>query len=561
HKALSIWINLFGKDHPNVAYAYNNIAIDHALKNEYDLALEYFQKSLDIRLPIMGEENSIIVISYTNFGDLYTKKEDYKKALEYYDKALNIGLKVMGKYHPSIAELYLSIAVINYEEKDFNNALINCQNAFKSLVNNFENDSVNINPSLQQINSELHLLKGLSIKAKIFTGISEQSEGNNLTDEINNLGLALSTYQLAVDLIDKIHTGYKSEGSKLFLGEETSEIYDQAIQTSLKLYEITNDEKYFSQAFDITEKSKAAVLQKGLYEIEAKQFGKIPAELLEDEKQLRIDLVSYDTELQNELTKKESTDSFKINEYQNKIFDLKTKYDVLISGFEKNYPEYYNLKYQTRSVSILEIQKQLDENTVLAEYFVGDSLIYVFTISKNGNNVITIQKPDNFSEIVKNFYTSILKTETEKYISSGNELSKLIVFPINDKTKSKEKLIIIPHDILFKIPFEALFTSEQKSTDYAKLNYLINSFDISYHYSSALYVDNLKKEKEKILENSTKNFVGFAPVFPKNDITGYTLASRSEENNSQLDDELRFSLFEGNKYNELKYSKWEVESI
>ena len=69
--------------------------------------------------------------------------------------------------------------------------------------------------------------------------------------------------------------------------------------------------------------------------------------MLEQEKQLKIDLAFNETQLQKELQKKDTGDSSKIDKYRNQLFDLKTQYQNLIANFEKNYSDYYSLKYQT----------------------------------------------------------------------------------------------------------------------------------------------------------------------------------------------------------------------
>ena len=112
--------------------------------------------------------------------------------------------------------------------------------------------------------------------------------------------------------------------------------------------------------------------------------------------------------------KKTSGKQFKINEYQNHLFDLQTRYDALISQFEKDYPDYYNLKYQTNTASILEIQNQLPAKTALVEYFIGDSSIYIFTISKDDYEIHSVKKPSDFPDIIKDFYSSIFKIRYEK---------------------------------------------------------------------------------------------------------------------------------------------------
>ena len=573
-KSLSVRLKILGENHQDVAGSYINIGIIYWKKGDYEKALEIHQKSLTILLQLFGEDNNTVAQNYMYIGNAYRDKGVYEQALEYIRKSLSIRHRLFGEKNPDVAESYLNIAKVYERKHEFAMSLDYCQKSIISLVSQYNDQSIYNNPPLAGSSSESYLLDALKLKAKIFSLMAEQTGTRSLPAGQASLEMALSTYQLAVELINKMHTGYKSEGSKLFLVEQVSEIYNQAIQTSLKLYDITKEEKYRQQAFLLAEKSKAAVLLGGLAEVQAIQFAKLPSALLEEEKQLKIDLAFYETQLQNEYQKpvlplthqdgKDSRDSVKISDYENHLFDLKNRYEKLISGFENNYPDYYNLKYQTRTISFQEIQKQLPDNTALIEYFVGDSVIYIFTVLKDKLDIISIKKAINFSELIKDFYSSILKTETEKYITSANDLSKLLILPVTNKIGAGKNLVIIPHDLLYKIPFEALFTSLQEKdlSDYSKFDYLIKTFNISYHYSSTLYINNLKKKTGFTAENPEKNFIGFAPVFAKDDKTGYTLAGNNIENSyGELGDELRSSLLEGNKYNELKYSKWEVESI
>ncbi len=572
-KSLSIRIKLLGENHQDVAGSYINMGIIYWKKGDYDKALEIHQKSLTILLRLFGEDNNLVAQNYMYIGKTYNDKGDYDKALEYTQKSLSIRHRLFGEKNPDVAESYLNLAKIYERKQDFAVSLNYCQSSIIALVSQFKDQSIYNNPPLEGINSESYLLDALKLKAKIFSRISNQNKNSSELAK-TNLETSLLTYQLVTELIDKMRTGYKAEGSKLFLGEQVSEIYDQAIRTSLKLYDITKAEKYKQQAFLFAEKGKSAVLHEGLMEVNAIQFAKLPSYLLEKEKQLKVDLAFYETQLQNEYQKpvsptarqggKDSQDNIKISDYENRLFDLKNQYEKLISDLESNYPDYFNLKYQNRNVSVPEIQENLSGNTALIEYFVTDSTIFVFTILKDEFDVVPIKKPIDFSLLTKDFYSSIIKTETEKYITSANELSKLLITPVMDKIRVKEKLVIIPHDLLFKIPFETLFTSSQKKkiTDYSKIDYLIKTFDVSYHYSSSLYIRSIKKRMETNKNNLEKSFIGFAPVFAKDDLSGYTLAGNDLANlTTDYNELLRSTIVDGKRFDELKYSEWEVKSI
>jgi CHAT domain-containing protein len=559
-EALSILQKKLGENHPDVAKGYYNIGIICSEKQEYDKALEYHQKALSIWLNLSGEENPDVAQIYNNIGFAHKGKGEYRKALGIFRKSLSIRLHLFGEKHPDVGISYQNIADTYFRKSEFDSALAYCQKSIISFMNDSNDDSIYSLPELTNINSEPGLLTTLKLKADIILAISDHHN-------VDNLKTALSTFQLADKLIDKMRTGYIEKGSKLFLGEKSTGIYDQAINTCIKMFDLTKEEKYKNLAFLFAEKGKAVVLQGELAEAEARQFAKLPVHLLEEEKQLKIDLAFYDTQLQNELQKKDTKDGVKISKFESRLFDLKAAYGQLISSIEKNYPAYYDLKYQTKTATVSEIQNQISENTALLQYFVGDSSIYIFSVLKDEYDLAKIKKPENFSGLVKNFYSSILKSEAEKYLTSSYELSSILIEPVLQKIKAKAKLIIIPHDVLYKIPFEALFASTQKQNqnNYSKLDYLIKTFDISYHYSASLYVNGLKNKSELFAEEKSpqKSFIGFAPVFAKNDNTGYTLANSNHFAllSSGTNELLRSVLVDEKRFDELKYSEWEVKAI
>ena len=79
----------------------------------------------------------------------------------------------------------------------------------------------------------------------------------------------------------------------------------------------------------------------------------------------------------------EEYDPDKAAAIQNKMFNFKREYNNLVVGFEKKYPKYYEMKYANKYVNISQIQSILDNQTAIRSYLLGDSLIYIFTISKD----------------------------------------------------------------------------------------------------------------------------------------------------------------------------------
>jgi hypothetical protein len=145
---------------------------------------------------------------------------------------------------------------------------------------------------------------------------------------------------------------------KVALGEQAWETYEGAIRTCLKLYENTQDPYYKTLAFHYAEKSKSGALTQNLSDYRAKSFGIIPDALLELETSLKIDRSYYQGQIQQERAKA-TIDSARLARYEDRLFKLNFSYDSLVEALEKQYPRYYQLKYQSDILSVDEVQKNL----------------------------------------------------------------------------------------------------------------------------------------------------------------------------------------------------------
>jgi len=114
---------VYGKEHPNTAFTYNNIALVYHAQGKYDSALEYYGKDLTVSEIIFGETHPNIATTYNNIGKVYRTKGDYDLALEYYGKALKIWETTFGKEHPSTATTYNNMAEVYRVQGNYDSAL------------------------------------------------------------------------------------------------------------------------------------------------------------------------------------------------------------------------------------------------------------------------------------------------------------------------------------------------------------------------------------------------------------------------------------------------------
>ena len=121
---------LFGKEHPSTAAAYNMIGMVYDSQGDYATALEYYGKALDIRERVLGPFHPNTVASYGNIGNVYLEQGDYAKALEYYNKAMEMDERVLGHDHPDTATSYNNIGVVYDDQGDYAKALEYYRKAF-----------------------------------------------------------------------------------------------------------------------------------------------------------------------------------------------------------------------------------------------------------------------------------------------------------------------------------------------------------------------------------------------------------------------------------------------
>jgi CHAT domain-containing protein/tetratricopeptide (TPR) repeat protein len=498
----------YGYYHQYVARSYvNNGHVFHARK-EYDNAIAAIQKAGHIFLAVFGE-NQWVANNCQYKGEVYSSKGDYDKALQSFAKSLAINEKI-GGLEVQTGRLYAGIAEVYLRQNDFANALKFLQKSIATLVPGFADSGSYANASLSNTLSEFYLLKSLKLKAETFAHLYAARF------QLGDLQNALSTYVLACDLIDQMRCGFREEGSKLFLGEIAVGIYNGALQTALKLGKITKQQQYDTQAFTLAEKSKAAVLTQLLQESRAKKFAGIPAQVLEKEKQLRVDLASLQTAIQKGRQAKQNKMEKKVLELEERYFARKGKYDELIAQIEKEYPKYFVLKYESQTAAVAELQAALDDQTALLEYFVGDSAISAFVVTKNRLEAFSLDKDSTFTATVNALANSFKNASSKAtYLRDAGELYRMLIKPLDSNIADKSRWVIIPDGDLCFVPFEALLEESvlpMREVDYPDLPYVIKKHEISYHLSATLF---LQSRRESYHDKHPSLFAGFAPVFGK----------------------------------------------
>ncbi|MBL6445864.1 CHAT domain-containing protein [Fulvivirga sp. 29W222] len=492
-KALTIYQEIYGENDQKVAQAKANIGIIYRNIELFGDAQNYFNEALAIwkKLHPNGHPNEGFI--HTNLGRTFQLMGNLDAAKGYYEEALEVYQKHYGSKHPEIARTFNLIGNVHNIKGEFETALSFYQQALITNSIGFNNQDLETNPSTEDYFNANTLLNSLYYKAQALEDLH-----HNLTLKFKDARLSLTTLQVADTLVDKIRQISNNEADKLELGEISSQLYENGVRLCYYMADVAvKKDPYYELSFYFSEKSKSSVLLEAISDASAKSFANIPDSKLTEENELKSEIAYYEQKLAQ---KPEETTATK---YRERLFELKQHYNAFIADLEKNYPQYYNLKYNIPIPSVAQLQETLNENQAIVSYFIADRTerLYVYQISKTRFNTYNIKQTDNFDRYLSGLRNSIYFKEDEVYAITADKLYE-ILFP-GSIHKSVDHLIIIPSGRLGTVPFEALLTKSAKGSplDYKSLDYLINDYAISYQYASALYYQqhlNPRKDNQKL---------------------------------------------------------------
>lgn len=543
-KALNLASPTLDKKHPQILSLNMNIGYVYEKKKDYNNALRYYIASI-----ADDPENPSNIKTFGNLASLYNSMNDRARADEYYRKALSLAEKHLGKDHPETGLLYtrygffllpdrtrsdqidyfnkgLAISKKSYGEKSrevSNNythignyyliedqtlkSLENYQKAIVSILPGFNDMDVSKNPDIKTIEPDRYLVNALNAKADAFAALGG----------IDNLLQSLNTYKLSVEVINKLRSTYQDEESKLLISDEEKLTFQKTVGVAIQLYEKTKNREYLDQAFQYSDKSKSAVLINSMRDIQAQHFGKIPSEILDLEKQLKLNIGTFRRFIYEEKQKVSPAEAM-IRTWESRVFEYTVRYDSLTAVLEKNYPDYYKIKYTEPSIRIEDIQKALDTDHTLIEYMLGETMVYTFAINKKSFEVFTQPLDSAFYKNVNALVSatannSMFSTTAEDYIrysKAAYNLYNTLIQPVTGRFREKS-LIIIPDAELGYISFDMLLTSMPDTSfmDYRKLPYLIKQNVISYSTSAILQFSGFRSRERK----ATRNILAMAPSY------------------------------------------------
>ncbi len=494
-RALSIYEEVYGPDHPKVAFCLTNLSRANSDEGNEEEGLQQLQRVVGIWDKLYEGDHPSKAFTLSNIGRLHAMTENWEEATSYQNRALAMYKSLFGEKHPEVANTYSLLGDIEQENYRWKEAIDFYQKAIYANLydQNFE-DRGDL-PLLRNYYNADILLASLFAKAKVLEILHIDKSLKPL-----HLQQALDTYAKCDTLISAIRQIRENETDKIRLGRLAKEVYENAIRISLMLTEQPfARKKYLDIAFGYSERSKSAVLLEAISETKAKDFAGLPHEILQEEDNLKAELAYLNQQLAEKSGNQEEAN------LKNRLFEVQRDYRVLVEKIETDYPQYFELKYQTSTSSASEIAESLSPTEAVISYFEGDKRLYIFLVTNKGIDLIDKPKSENYQQLASGLRNAVKYRVPKVFLSSARSLYDEL---IPDLSSSITTLTIIPDGILGTIPFDALASPKVVSDEYENQQFLIEDYKVGYDYSATLFFNKRRQEK-----TGTSNEILFvAPV-------------------------------------------------
>ena len=426
-------------------------------------------------------------------------KKNYKKATTYAQQSMQQYEKSNESTSREKAKLLLVFAQIQKEQNNNDSALYFLNKAIGSVIN-FTPKNLYDLPSIDSIRAENTIYEALDRKAAIFSEIAHTQNDNELLEK------AIAAYSLSFSVENLLQQYFLNTAATNMQMQESRKRSEAAIQLCYELFSKTKNNIWAEKAFAFAEKNKAIVL-------------------LESIKRniLTNDVLKSDTNLNNSLRIQAEIAAAERDILETKEETIKQERRVIIEKLQTellfaqttlgNQNDFFKTiiqKEDTLSATVI-ANKLLGKETSIIEFFSTDSATFIFTITKN--NPIKFYKTDTaINNAVNNF---LYFFENKNNIGNNPVAYNSAAFSLYTKcgfseiNSSVDKLIIIPDGKFNFIPFEALTTSTNNTTNPKVFNYLLAQKQISYNYSCGIMLKQLENESK----SSLNKIVAFAPVF------------------------------------------------
>lgn len=509
-KALRVAIKNNKLDYVDISNVYYSIGRIKESGGDYIGAIDNCKKSIRVLMKL--ELNSKMVEMLANrfnfLGNLYYYLNDYEEAIRYSELLLNKINEFQGNLDNTIVPLAMNkIGACFTNLQEYDKAAEKLELALEWFKFNIQSTD-----PFEIEGNKNNLLITLYFKAK-----------NNLQRYLKygceeDLEQAHADYDVCIRLIDHIISSFDDSDSRQYLVDRFYYIFESIIEVNYQFYQLGGERKYVDRAMRYMEKSRSILLKEMMQHAKAVIRAGIPDTMLAQERGVREQIAGLENrkyESERKLPAGQQSDLV-FHQLNDSLFILREQYWALLKQIEQRYPEYYTMKHADRSTETAAIvNRLLQPQEALVQYFVGDDHIYTLVYRGDGAYTMTKAPVDDLDSNVKalreNIYGYVLTPAdslAKAYGDGAYHLYQKLLQPISGYLPYR--VTIIPDGLLEYLPFEALLTAKaDPNSSFRAWPYCLRKYSFCYAHS----VLSLEEMRQRQNRPKYRQVLAIAPSF------------------------------------------------
>ena len=412
-------------------------------------ALKYCEEALTVQ----AAGTPGIAQTYTTMGMAHDALGDHQKALEYFNKAVQIqqnpdkpDWKGLAITLDKRGALYAAMGNATAGRKDLDQALV--------LWRRFKDR-----------NGETGSMFQLA-----------RLERNVSNDEV---GLKLA--EAAIALVEPLRKNVTQQLRAAYFATKV-DYYDLSIDLAMRLSTKDGASNRLGEAFNLSERERARSLLEIISAANLEAENVLDpglSELLSRRQRLDRTLTTSSSK-RTQLLLQKTVDAQAVATLDRELARLQAELGNVLKEIQNRYPHYAELA-SFEPLGFKDIQRELDDESVLLEYALGEERSYVWALTRDSIKGFQLEPRDKIEAVANRMVQSITARNREvpnetfqqrkaredqadkDYDEAAGALSKLVIAPIESELGQK-RLVIVADGALQYVPFSSLPLSTTAST-------------------------------------------------------------------------------------------------
>ena len=451
-----------------IAHTLMSIGIAYRDRGDYGLAFEHFQKSLKLS----EELGDRLLISYALYqiGFAHQAQGHYDLALEHYRKSLT--LKEALNERRGIAETLNDIATVQYEQGNYRSAL---ETAARAVA----------------------IAREIGFRETLWEAPTTAGRAHRMLGQTEKSRYA---FEEAIAAIEDFRTQVGGGEQQL------QQFFENKVSPYHAMVELLTAQNNHREALVYAERAKSRVLLDVLQASSKSVTKDMTAEEQEQERRLRSELVSVNSEVSRE-RQRPQLDQTRLVGLNARLEKARFDYEAFQTTLYAAHPQLRVQRGEAKTLTLEDARGLLNDQDALLEYVVTDKKTYLFVLATEAGATSHPPKLKSYTlPITRNDLTQQVTAFRQQlarrdltFRATANKLHELLMSAVRAELQGKRTIVIVPDGILWELPFQALTDTNG--------HYLIQDHAISYAPSLTVLREMTRLRKQKQAANAEVNLL------------------------------------------------------